>query len=80
LTRIAKEILLSLEGGEITEELENALKEFCRSGGTDLPQIAGLMGGLIAQEAIKLVTKQYVPLNGTCIFNGIRSTTSVHNA
>lgn len=49
----------------------------CRSGASDLPQIAALMGGLVAQEAIKLVTKQYVPLNGTCILNGIRSTTSV---
>lgn len=38
------------------------------------------MGGLVSQEAIKLITRQYVPLNGTCIFNGIRSTTSVIDA
>jgi amyloid beta precursor protein binding protein 1 len=49
----------------------------CRSGASDLPQIAALVGGLVSQEAIKLVTKQYIPLNGTCIFNGIRSSTSI---
>lgn len=49
----------------------------CRSGASDLPQIAALLGGLVAQESIKLITKQYIPLNGTSIFNGIRSTTGI---
>lgn len=92
LTAIAAQVLRSLDGGEVSEELVDVVQEVyvpsrsscgadgwcsCRSGASDLPQIAALMGGLVAQEAIKLVTKQYVPLNGTCIFNGIRSTTSV---
>lgn len=38
------------------------------------------MGGLVSQEVIKLITKQYIPLEGTCIFNGIRSTMSVVKA
>ncbi len=42
-----------------------------------MPQIAALLGGIVAQEAIKLITRQYVPLNGTCIFDGIHSTTKV---
>jgi len=29
------------------------------------------MGGVGSQEAIKLVTSQFVPLNNTFIFNGI---------
>lgn len=49
----------------------------CRAGGSDLPQIAALLGGVVGQEAIKLVTKQYVPLNGTCVFDGIRSSMGV---
>lgn len=49
----------------------------CRSGASDLPQIAALMGGLVAQESIKLITKQYIPLNGTSVFNGIKSTTGI---
>lgn len=40
--------------------------------------IAALMGGLVAQEAIKLITKQYIPVNNTCIFNGIASTSKVY--
>lgn len=28
---------------------------------------------MVAQEAIKIITKQYVPLNGTVVFDGIRS-------
>ncbi len=45
-----------------------------RAGGADLPQMAALIGGIVAQEVIKIVTKQYVPLNGTLIFDGISST------
>jgi amyloid beta precursor protein binding protein 1 len=29
-----------------------------------LPTTAGFLGGLVAQEAIKLITKQYVPQVG----------------
>jgi amyloid beta precursor protein binding protein 1 len=39
--------------------------------------LAALMGGLVAQEAIKLITRQYIPINNTCVFNGIASTSSV---
>lgn len=52
----------------------------CRAGASDLPQIAALMGGIVAQEVIKLITKQYIPLEGTMIFNGIKSTTRVLTA
>ena len=49
----------------------------CRAGASDLPQVAALLGGIVAQEAIKLITRQYTPLNGTCIYDGIHSTTKV---
>ena len=42
-----------------------------------MPQIAALMGGIVAQEAIKLTTRQYLALNGTCVFDGIKSRTSI---
>lgn len=41
--------------------------------GTTLPQTSALVGGLVAQEAIKLITRQYGPLEGTCVWDGIRS-------
>lgn len=33
-------------------------------------------GGCAAQEVIKLITKQYVPLDNTFIFNSVTSTTA----
>lgn len=35
------------------------------------------MGGIVAQEVIKLVTKQYIPLEGTLVFDGVRSASGV---
>ena len=32
---------------------------------------------LCAQEAIKLITRQFVPVGGTLIYNGMHCTTSV---
>lgn len=52
----------------------------CRAGSSDLPQIAALVGGLVSQEAIKLVTRQYVPLLATGVWNGVRASTGVIQA
>jgi amyloid beta precursor protein binding protein 1 len=38
-----------------------------------MPTVAALMGGVIAQEAIKLVTNQYAPLDNTVILDLVRS-------
>lgn len=35
------------------------------------------MGGLVAQEAIKMITKQYVPINGYCVADLVDSWTGV---
>lgn len=48
-----------------------------RAGGSHLPCIAGIMGGIASQEIIKLITTQYIPLNNTIVFNGIASTSAV---
>ena len=48
-----------------------------RAGGAELHNIAALTGGLVAQEVIKAVTKQYVPVDNTCIFDGVTSKSSV---
>lgn len=82
LSNITLEHLVQLgwdENLKMPVKLANALKEMVRSAGSELPQIASLVGGLVAQEVIKLTTQQYVPLNGTCIFDGYRSTTGVVN-
>ncbi|PVF96654.1 hypothetical protein CPB86DRAFT_786733 [Serendipita vermifera] len=49
---------------EITEEIEHSIGEIARTPQADLPTTAGFVGGLVAQEAIKLITKQYIPQIG----------------
>eukprot|EP00949_MAST-11_sp_MAST-11-sp1_P004607 g4607.t1 len=46
-------------------------QELVRWGACEPHCIAAYMGGVAAQECIKLITRQYVPLNNTFIFNGI---------
>ena len=51
--------------------------EFCRAGGSQLHSMSSFMGGVASQEVIKLLTRQYIPMNHTLIYNGIDSTSSV---
>ncbi|KIP05877.1 hypothetical protein PHLGIDRAFT_482064 [Phlebiopsis gigantea 11061_1 CR5-6] len=62
------------------DELENVVEELARAPTADLPNTAAFLGGMLAQEAIKMVTKQYVPVNGYCVVDLIGSTTGVVGA
>jgi NEDD8-activating enzyme E1 regulatory subunit len=55
----------------------NELEEIQRAQHGELHNIASLTGGQVAQEAIKLITKQYVPVDNLCIFDGIASRAEV---
>lgn len=57
------------------DTLHQILHEFTHSEGYELNNIASFMGGIGAQEAIKIITGQYIPLDNTLIFDGIRSVT-----
>jgi NEDD8-activating enzyme E1 regulatory subunit len=59
------------------EALNNMFAEIERVGGRELHNISSLTGGMVAQEAIKIITRQYVPVDNTCIFDGIRGSTLV---
>lgn len=50
---------------------EDLIHEMCRFGGAELHAVAAFIGGIASQEVIKLVTKQFVPITGTLVFNGI---------
>ncbi|PSS02241.1 hypothetical protein BD289DRAFT_449816 [Coniella lustricola] len=57
-------------------ENERVLKiadEVARAGGGELHNTSALTGGMVAQEIIKIITKQYIPVDNTCIFDGISS-------
>ena len=45
--------------------------ELTRAGGCEPHVIASFMGGVGAQIALKVLLKQYVPLNNTLLYNGI---------
>eukprot|EP00871_Galdieria_phlegrea_P004796 jgi/Galph1/5317/GphlegSOOS_G3909.1 len=57
-----------------TKDLKNYLKEMCRYGASELHSVASLVGGVAAQEVVKLVTKQFRPVNGWFIFNAANAT------
>ncbi|CAA7049551.1 unnamed protein product [Microthlaspi erraticum] len=52
----------------LPEELCNEMSRF---GAAELHVVAAFVGGIASQEIIKLITKQFVPMLGTFIFNGI---------
>lgn len=45
----------------------------------DLPNTAALLGSLVVQEAIKIITKQNVPVQGTCVIDLIGCWTGILN-
>ncbi|KAJ3214764.1 NEDD8-activating enzyme E1 regulatory subunit [Dinochytrium kinnereticum] len=57
---------------------DDYIHEIVRCGGAELPTMAGIMGGIVSQEVIKILTHQYIPLNNTLIYDGIRSTSWTH--
>ncbi|KIV93788.1 hypothetical protein PV10_04976 [Exophiala mesophila] len=62
---------------EVLDNMTKAIQEVQRVGGGELHNISSVLGGMVAQESIKLLTRQYVPVDGTCVFDGIRSKTAV---
>jgi len=55
---------------------ETFLMEMLRCGGAELHAVAALIGGVAAQEVIKVITHQYTPFDNTFIYNGLNSTTT----
>jgi NEDD8-activating enzyme E1 regulatory subunit len=47
--------------------------EMARYGACEPHAVAAVVGAVASQEAIKLITRQYVPVNNTYVFNGIVS-------
>ena len=59
------------------EKMKSVAAEIGRACGGELHNISALTGGMVAQEVIKVITKQYVPVDNTCVFDGITSKTAV---
>lgn len=59
------------------DRLVRVAKEVARARGGELHNIAALTGGMVAQEVIKIITKQYIPIDNTCVFDGITSRSQI---
>ena len=52
--------------------------EICRFGAGELHCVGAVMGGLAAQEAIKLITGQLLPAaGGPLVYNAVEATTQL---
>lgn len=49
---------------------DDHIHEMCRYGGAEIHSVSAFLGGCVAQEAIKIITKQYKPVNNTFIYDG----------
>jgi amyloid beta precursor protein binding protein 1 len=63
--------ILTLE--ETGDRINEAMEETRRAGAGELHNISSFAGGTVAQEALKLLTRQYVPLDNTFVFDGVKS-------
>lgn len=77
LKAIATTLLHKMIGVGDATLSEDLIREMCRFGASEIHTVASIIGGIASQEAIKLITKQLMPLPGVLIYNGIDSTTSI---
>lgn len=54
---------------------DDHINEFCRYGAGEIHSVAAFVGGVAAQEIIKVLTHQFVPLNNTWIYNAATTST-----
>lgn len=53
---------------------DDFIHEMCRYGAAELHTLSAFIGGVAAQEAIKVITRQFVPFNNTYIYNAMKQT------
>lgn len=73
LATIEKEI----PGASSNERVIQVAEEVARAQGGELHNVSALTGGMASQEVIKIITKQYIPIDNTCVFDGIKSSTQI---
>lgn len=68
---LAEEALVESNRGDVCHE-------FARYANAEIHNIGSVLGGVASQEAVKIITGQYIPLNNTYIFNGIVAVAGVY--
>ena len=49
---------------------ENHCREIIRFSNTELHVVSALLGGVAAQEAVKIITGQFIPMKSTYVYTG----------
>ena len=47
------------------------LQEMLRSGAVELHATAAVVGGIASQEITKILTRQYIPITNTLVYDGV---------
>ncbi|KAK5603695.1 NEDD8-activating enzyme E1 regulatory subunit [Crenichthys baileyi] len=55
---------------------DDYIHEFCRYGAAEPHTVSAFLGGSAAQEAIKIISHQFVPFNNTFIYNAMSQTSA----
>jgi amyloid beta precursor protein binding protein 1 len=77
IEKLRKVGTVEMDAESAQERISEVIMELARAGGSELHNISAFTGGMVAQEVIKVVTKQYVPVDNTCLFDGVTSRTGV---
>lgn len=65
--------LLSTDEVKLSEKVLNVLKEIFVHQTSNYHNIGSFIGGIAAQEILKITTEQYIPLDNLYVYDGIRS-------
>lgn len=65
--------LLSAEEVELSGRVVNVLREIFMHQTSNYHNISSFIGGITAQEVLKITTEQYIPLDNLYVYDGIRS-------
>jgi NEDD8-activating enzyme E1 regulatory subunit len=67
-----------LQSSILSDGEKKVAHEMTRYCNAELHNIASVVGGVASQEAVKIITGQYIPLDNTYVFNGIASVGGVY--
>lgn len=62
----------------LQEHAANICLELTRYANAEIHTVASVVGGVASQEAVKIITGQYTPVNNTYVYNGIVSVGGVY--
>lgn len=73
------DVIMSQLGPDVPQIQDRYIHEMLRFSDSKLHTVSAFLGGVASQEAIKLLIRQYTPLNHTLIYDGIHGKCQVFN-